>query len=108
MSSNSHTSTLTRTGLAAILVALDVPGEIQLPNGSVLIVGNGEPVYRVTFRTLKSLRTRMTELGIGRAYVAGDIEIDGDIAALFNPRHRLRGGGKCCSSSSIAFGPSPR
>lgn len=81
---------LPRTGLAALLATLDIPGEIQLPDGSIVPVGNGLPKYRVIFRSKSALRTPMTELGVGRAYVSGDIEVEGDFAALFNARQSLK------------------
>ena len=83
-------SKLPRTGLAALLTNLDIPGEIQLPNGSVVPVGTGEPKYRVIFRSERALRTPMTELGVGRAYVSGDIQIEGDFGALFDARQKLQ------------------
>lgn len=83
-------SKLPRTGLAALLANLDIPGEIQLPNGSVVPVGSGEPKYRVIFSSERALRTPMTELGVGRAYVSGDIQIEGDFGALFDARQKLQ------------------
>ncbi|KAF9891317.1 hypothetical protein FE257_004172 [Aspergillus nanangensis] len=80
---------LPRTGIAALLAGLDIPGEIQLPNGAVVPVGAGEPIYRVIFRSARALRTPMTELGVGRAYVSGDIQIEGDINALFDAREKI-------------------
>lgn len=81
---------LPRTGLAALLASLDIPGEIQLPNGSVVPVGGKEPVYRVIFSSESALRTPMTELSVGRAFLAGDIQVEGDIGALFDARERLK------------------
>lgn len=89
MGSSSPSSKLPRTGLAPLLATLDTPGEIQLPNGDIVAVGNGEPVYRVTFRSPNSVRTPMTELSVGRAYVAGDIGVEGDLGVLFNARQQL-------------------
>ncbi|KAJ5545761.1 hypothetical protein N7494_003346 [Penicillium frequentans] len=82
-------SKLPRTGLAALLATLDIPGEIQLPDGSVIPVGTGSPKYRVIFRSESALRTPMTELSVGRAYVSGDIEVEGDFSALFGARQSL-------------------
>ena len=61
-----------------------------MPNGSVVTVGDGEPIYRVILSSTRALRTPMTELGVGRAFVAGDIQVEGDIGALFDARHKLR------------------
>ncbi|KAJ5224998.1 S-adenosyl-L-methionine-dependent methyltransferase [Penicillium chermesinum] len=65
---------LPRTGLAALLPQLDIPGSIQLPDGTIVKVGAGEPIYRVIFRSARALRTPMTELSIGRAYLTGEID----------------------------------
>jgi cyclopropane-fatty-acyl-phospholipid synthase len=80
---------LPRTGFAALIASLQTPGEIQLPNGTVVPVGVGKPLYRVIFRTETALRTPMTEMAIGRAYLAGDIEVEGDLGALFNARQSV-------------------
>jgi cyclopropane-fatty-acyl-phospholipid synthase len=83
-------NSLPRTGVAALLAGLDTPGEIQLPNGSVVAIGVGDPVYRVIFRSDRALRTPMTELGVGRAYLDGEIQVEGDFGALFKARKRLQ------------------
>lgn len=82
-------SKLPSTGLAALLANLDIPGEIQLPDGSVVPVGTGEAKYRVIFRSESALRTPMAEMGVGRAYVSGDIQVEGDFGALFDARQKL-------------------
>ncbi|KAJ6151728.1 hypothetical protein N7470_006856 [Penicillium chermesinum] len=81
---------LPRTGLAALLPQLDIPGSIQLPDGTIVKVGAGEPIYRVIFRSARALRTPMTELSIGRAYLTGEIDVEGDIGALFAARQSLK------------------
>ncbi|KAJ5170099.1 uncharacterized protein N7500_002882 [Penicillium coprophilum] len=80
-----------RTGIAALLAGLNIAGEIELPNGVVVPVGVGEPVYRVIFRSERALQTPMTEMGVGRAYIFGDIDVDGDFGALFKAREKLQG-----------------
>ncbi|WP_168588759.1 class I SAM-dependent methyltransferase [Saccharopolyspora sp. ASAGF58] len=81
---------LPRTGLAALLAAADLPGEIELPCGSIVAVGVGEPRYRMTFRSESALRAPLTELAIGQAFVSGDIDVEGDLGALFGIRTALR------------------
>ncbi|MEU6146184.1 class I SAM-dependent methyltransferase [Streptomyces sp. NPDC047081] len=81
---------LPRTGLAALLAAADLPGEMELPSGAVVPVGAGEPRYRVVFRSESALRTPLTEMAIGRAFVAGDIDVEGDLGAVFDVRAGLR------------------
>lgn len=72
------------------MASLDLPGEIQLPDGAVHQIGGGRPIYRVVFRNTKALQTPMTELSISEAFVKGDIDIEGDIGALFGARARLQ------------------
>lgn len=83
-------SPLPRTGLAPLLASLDLPGEIQLPDGTVHRTGTEQPIYRVIFRSNKALQTPITELGISTAYVKGDIDVEGDISALFGARERIK------------------
>lgn len=75
--------------LAALLAAVDIPGELHLPDGTTITVGTGEPVYALRFRTERALRTPLTELGVGRAYVSGDLDVTGDLGALFGLRQAL-------------------
>ena len=83
---------LPRTGLAALLGQLTVPGEVQLPNGVVVPVrpNSGKPVYKVIFRTQHALQTPMTEMGVGNAFVANEIDVEGDLSVLFSLHSRLR------------------
>jgi cyclopropane-fatty-acyl-phospholipid synthase len=80
---------LPRTGLAPLLASLDLSGEIQLPDGTIHSIGNGQPSYRIVFRSKKALRTPMTELSIAEAFVKGDIDVEGDIGVLFGARERV-------------------
>ncbi|OJJ98361.1 hypothetical protein ASPACDRAFT_61877 [Aspergillus aculeatus ATCC 16872] len=78
---------LPRTGLAPLLTTLNTPGEIELPDGSIVPVNPlHQPSWRVTFHTPASLRTPITELAVGEAYVKGTISISGDLATLFASR----------------------
>ncbi|KAL2837072.1 S-adenosyl-L-methionine-dependent methyltransferase [Aspergillus pseudoustus] len=90
-------STLPRTGLAALLAQLSIPGEIQLPNGSIIPVGDNSSsssgsgsLYRVTFTSEIALRTPMIERRVAEAYVSGLIDVEGHMPALFNARAALR------------------
>lgn len=80
---------LFRTGLAPLLISLDLPGEIQLPGGTVHSIGNGQPSYRIVFRSQKALRTPMTELSIAEAFVKGEIDVEGDIGVLLGAREEV-------------------
>ena len=76
--------------LAALLATIEIPGEIHLPDGSMFTIGTGEPVYALRFRSERALRTPLTERGVGRAYVSGDLDVTGDLDVLFGARRALR------------------
>ncbi|KAL1849971.1 hypothetical protein Plec18170_007067 [Paecilomyces lecythidis] len=91
MSPESPRHVLPRTGLCALLGDFDTPGEIQLPSGRIFSVGiGGEPVYRVIFHSERAVRTPMTELSVGRAFVAGEIDVEGALDVLFDVRGKVR------------------
>ncbi|KAG5925742.1 hypothetical protein E4U42_004007 [Claviceps africana] len=78
------------TGLPRLLLQLDMPGEIELPDGSVFPTGSGSPAFRVIFRSKKALKTPMTEMAVGRAFVKGDIDVEGDLDMLFDAKNKLQ------------------
>ncbi|KIE03784.1 cyclopropane-fatty-acyl-phospholipid synthase, partial [Metarhizium majus ARSEF 297] len=82
--------TVPRTGLAALVAQLNIPGEVHFPGGLIIPVGNGPPSFKLLFRSDAAVRTPMTELGVGRAFIKGDIDIDGDIGRLFDARSSLK------------------
>lgn len=91
MSPESPRHVLPRMGLCALLEDFDTPGEIQLPSGRIFSVGiGGEPVYRVIFHSERAVRTPMTELSVGRAFVAGEIDVEGALDVLFDVRGKVR------------------
>ncbi|KAG5978984.1 hypothetical protein E4U55_005683 [Claviceps digitariae] len=90
MAPDASTWRVPSTGLARLLIQLDIPGEIELPDGSVYPTGNGSPEFRVIFRSKKALKTPMTELGVGRAFIKGDIDVEGDLGKLFDVRSKLQ------------------
>ncbi len=63
--------------------------EIVLPDGETLRFGETSPKFRVTLHNTKALSRGLDELSIGRAYVEGDIDIDGDFLAMLDLRSRL-------------------
>ena len=62
---------------------------VQLASGDVLRFGAGEPQFRITFHSDKPLLGPMTEYALGKAYVAGLFDIDGDMFALQEVRKLL-------------------
>src|SRR3954467_4954299 len=83
-------STVQLPPLPALLASLGVSGEVEFPDGRMLPTGDGDPAFRVTFRTPDALYTPLTELAVGRAYVAKEIEVSGDFGALLDIRAELR------------------
>ena len=69
--------------LAAIL-GQTTPFAIRLPGGQTRYYGTGEPAFEVHFKNARAIRDTITRasLGFGDAFVAGEIEVTGDLAAL--------------------------
>ena len=62
---------------------------IRLASGELLRFGNGEPQFTVTFRSDKPLLGSMSEYALGKAYVEGEFDIDGDFFAMQEVRKLL-------------------
>jgi cyclopropane-fatty-acyl-phospholipid synthase len=80
-------------GLASVVASLigdDPPVAVEFYDGSRL--GPPDPTATVVVRRPEALARIVTapgELGFARAYVSGDVEIDGDIYAVIGLRDRL-------------------
>lgn len=64
---------------------------IEMPNGTVSTIGDGEPVFRAVIRNqrgVKALRS-LDEADIAEAHMRGDIDFDGDVLQLFALRSAL-------------------
>jgi cyclopropane-fatty-acyl-phospholipid synthase len=70
---------------------VSVPFEVILPNGSVQPFGQGAPSFTVTLRNKNGLRALMSldEGRFGDAYLAGDIDLDGDLLRPFELRSSM-------------------
>jgi cyclopropane fatty-acyl-phospholipid synthase-like methyltransferase len=84
-----------------VLQRLSSAGVLELPDGTQQAVGNGEPVWKVHFRTENSLYLPLNECSLGTAYVHGDLDLDGDLVALLDARDNLRKG--ITSSGALRF-----
>ncbi len=76
--------------LHRLVDGLDTPCEFGLPGGETVRFGSGPPKFRVTFHTPRALRRVFNELAVGRAYVNGEIDMEGDMLSLLDLRSRLR------------------
>ncbi len=70
-----------------------LPVAIRLWDGSCLGAGTSREAPTLEIRSPRALQYLLSapgELGLGRAWVAGDLEIDGDIESLLSWRRRYR------------------
>jgi len=81
---------VTAAALVAELLGPDPPVAVELPDGTV--IGRAEGPARVVFRSRDALRRLLTapgELGFARAYVAGELDVEGDVYAALGLHDRL-------------------
>ena len=81
---------MTLSALVAEMLGPDPPVAIELHDGSVL--GPADAPARLVFRSPDALRRLLTapgELGFARAYVAGELDVEGDVYAALALQERL-------------------
>ena len=67
------------------------PFSIEMPNGQIRKIGNGEPVFRAVVRNergVKAVRS-LDEANLAEAHMRGDIDFEGDLLQLFALRSAL-------------------
>ena len=66
--------------------------DVLLPDGSVQPFGKGPPAFRVTLKNKRALRavTSLDEGRFGDAYLAGDIDLEGDMLQPFALRGSMK------------------
>ena len=81
-----------RTGgrLRRLIDGAGVACEVQLPSGEVLRSGDGPPRFRAVFHSDRVLRQSFDELALGRAYVEGELDLEGDLWSVFELRGKLQ------------------
>lgn len=60
-----------------------------MPGGLEHRVGSGDPSYVLTFRTDRTASLPLDDFRLGKAYIDGELDIDGDMAALLDVRDHL-------------------
>ncbi len=75
--------------LEKLFEQLQVPGEIVLPDGSLVAFGAGAPRFRITVHDDSLLRRPLDDLSLGEAYVKGKLDLEGDMLAIFEVRKQL-------------------
>lgn len=63
--------------------------EVILPSGESLCFGSAHPQFRITFHNNRLLKWGFNEAKFAKAYVNGEIDIDGDMQALVRLRTRI-------------------
>jgi cyclopropane-fatty-acyl-phospholipid synthase len=71
---------------------IGTPFEIAMPDGDVQPFGRGAPTFRATLRNSRALRaiSSIDEGRIAAAYLAGDLDIDGDMLKPFELRNSMK------------------
>ncbi len=69
-----------------------LPFEIVMPDGAVQRFGQGAPTFRVTLKNSRGMHAiaSIDEGRIASAYLAGDIDLDGDMMKPFELRHSMK------------------
>ena len=79
--------------LHAALADVPFPCQFTFAQGETLHLGPpGEPAFSVVFHSDAVLGKRLDEYAIGRAYVEGQIEIEGDVLAFLSLRQHAKKG----------------
>jgi cyclopropane-fatty-acyl-phospholipid synthase len=76
--------------LHSIADATWISFEIRFASGKVERFGPGEPQFTLRFRNDRLLRSGFDEFSFAEAYVNGEFDIEGDLAALMRLRTRLK------------------
>src|SRR5207302_10533637 len=67
----------------------DVDVEVTMPDGELLRFGQSPPKCRVTIHDERALSGGFDEFSIGKAYVEGDIDFEGEMLYMLETRARL-------------------
>ena len=76
--------------VAQLLEESGIPCEIVLPDGRAEKFGRGEPRFCLTFHHDRLFKYGFDELTFCEAYMNGEVDIEGDMAAFFQLRARIR------------------
>jgi cyclopropane fatty-acyl-phospholipid synthase-like methyltransferase len=76
--------------LADVIVRSGISCEVMLPDGSRLTFGDPPPAVTVTIHSDRALALPLTEYSVAKAYIEGEIDVDGDFRKMFAVRDSLR------------------
>jgi cyclopropane-fatty-acyl-phospholipid synthase len=77
------------TELAQALHDLGTPCELMLPNGKLVSFGGEEPNFRLILRNELALAGPPSDSSLARAYVDGDIDVEGNLMSVLDLRDVL-------------------
>jgi cyclopropane-fatty-acyl-phospholipid synthase len=89
--------------LIGVLERLSTSGTVELCDGTRHRIGDSDPAWHIRFRTEAAQSLPLDEYALGQAYVAGDIDLDGDLAALLDVRSGLRKGITVRDAAAFAY-----
>jgi cyclopropane-fatty-acyl-phospholipid synthase len=89
--------------LIGALEQLHTAGTVEYFDGTRKSIGGPDPVWHVRFRTEEAQSLPLNEYALGQAYVAGEIDLDGDLAALLEVRSQLRKGITVREAAAFAY-----
>ena len=89
--------------LIGALERLNTAGSVEYADGTRQLIGNSDPVWQIRFRTEAAQSLPLDEHALGRAYVQGDLDLDGDLAALLEVRSQLRKGITVRDAAAFAY-----
>lgn len=75
--------------LIEALHELGVPCDLGLPDGRILSVGDGAPEFRLVLHNELPLSGSLTDLSLARAYVNGDLDVEGDVLSALGLRELI-------------------
>ena len=89
--------------LVGALKQLHTAGTVEYCDGTREVIGGTDPAWHVRFRTEQAQSLPLNEYALGQAYVAGEIDLDGDLAALLEVRSQLRKGITLRDATAFAY-----
>ena len=80
----------TLSALEQILERSKIPSKLIFASGNVQSFGSGTPRFTVTLHNDRILHARLNEFTLGKAYVDGEFDIDGDMMSVLDFRDHLK------------------
>jgi cyclopropane-fatty-acyl-phospholipid synthase len=74
-----------------VLKNTTIPCEFCFASGETLRLGQGPPAFTFTFHSDRMLRRGLSEYSLARAYVDGEMDIEGHMPSIFEIRRFMKG-----------------